>query len=144
MIERYLARISGPLLDRIDIHLRVPALAYRDLAGDDSAEPSAVIRARVEAARERQRQRFPGSTGVQANAHMSSREVRRHCRQGGAIAELLQLAVDRLGLSARACHRILKVARTIADLAGCEALHPAHVREAIQYRSTARAAIPAG
>jgi magnesium chelatase family protein len=140
VVERYLARISGPLLDRIDIHLRVPAVPYADLSGGSEAEPSAAIRARVEAARARQRERFRGQVGLHANAHMSSREVRRHCRQTPEIAEVLRAAVERLGLSARGCHRVLKLARTIADLAGEEGLAPAHVREAIQYRALDRRA----
>jgi magnesium chelatase family protein len=139
-VERYLARISGPLLDRIDIHLRVPAVPYADLSGGTEAEPSAAIRERVEAARARQRERFRGQVGLHANAHMSSREVRRHCRQTPEIAEVLRAAVERLGLSARGCHRVLKLARTIADLAGEEGLAPAHVREAIQYRALDRRA----
>jgi magnesium chelatase family protein len=134
MIERYRARISGPLLDRIDMHLRVPALPYADLAGDAPAEASAAVRARVDAARSRQRARFRGRRGLFANAHMSSREIRRSCRQTPEIADLLRAAVERLGLSARGCHRVLKLARTIADLAGLAQLVPAHVREAIQYR----------
>jgi len=138
IIERYLARISGPLLDRIDIHIRVPALPYADLAGEHGAEPSAAIRARVAAARVRQRERFRGQHGVHANAHMSSRHVRRYCQQTPEIAEILRAAVERLGLSARACHRILKLGRTIADLAGVEEIAPTHVREAIQYRSLDR------
>jgi magnesium chelatase family protein len=138
VIERYLARISGPLLDRIDMHVRVPALPYRDLADESAAESSAAIRTRVEAARARQRERFRGRAGVHANAHMSSREVRRHCRQSEEIADTLRLAVERLGLSARGCHRVLKLARTIADLASAEEIAPAFVREAIQYRSLDR------
>ncbi|PYP41575.1 MAG: hypothetical protein DMD43_05980 [Gemmatimonadetes bacterium] len=138
LIERYRARISGPLLDRIDIHLPVPAVPYSEIAGDQPAEPSAAIRARVEAARARQRERFRAHRGLHANAHMSTREVRRYCRPGPELSELLRLAVERLGLSARACHRVLKLARTIADLAGSEELVPAHVREAIQYRSLDR------
>ncbi len=138
LVERYHARISGPLLDRIDIHLSVPAVPYADLSGDIEAEPSSAIRARVQAARERQRARFRKEPGVRANAHMSSRVVRRHCRQSDEVGDILKVAVERLGLSARGCHRVLKLARTIADLAGDDALGPAHVREAIQYRSLDR------
>ena len=138
MVARYHARISGPLLDRIDIHLRVPAVPYAELHGGAEAEPSGLVRARVEVARQRQRERFRKEPGVRANAHMSSRVVRRHCRQSDEVGDILKAAVERLGLSARGCHRVLKLARTIADLAGEEALGPAHVREAIQYRSLDR------
>lgn len=137
-MERYRARISGPLLDRIDIHLNVPAVPYADICNGSAAEPSAAIRARVGAARARQRDRFRKEPGVHANAHMSSRVVRKYCRQSDAVGDILKAAVERLGLSARGCHRVLKLARTIADLAGSEALEPAHVREAIQYRSLDR------
>lgn len=139
-VQRYLGRISGPLLDRIDIHLRVPAVVWGDLAGERSEEPSAAIRARVEAARDRQRHRFQGEGGTRANAHMSARDVRRHCRGSAEVDGILRLAAERLGLSARACHRVLKLARTIADLAGAEAVGPEHVREGIQYRSLDRRA----
>jgi magnesium chelatase family protein len=138
LVERYLARISGPLLDRIDMHLQVPAVRYTDLAATQGAESSAVIRARVEAARARQRKRFLGRPGLFANAHMSSREVRRHCRLDQEIGEILRAAVERLGLSARGCHRVLKLARTIADLAGAGEIGAPQVREAIQYRSLDR------
>src|SRR2546425_737993 len=135
LVEHYRVRLSGPLLDRIDMHLQVPALPFSDFAGDSAAEPSARIRARVEAARVRQRERFRAPGGPPANAYLSPRDLRRHCQQSPELAELLGAAVERLGLSARGCHRVLKVARTIADLAGKEQLEPAHVREAIQYRS---------
>ncbi|MGH7585497.1 MAG: ATP-binding protein, partial [Gemmatimonadales bacterium] len=144
MIEKYRARVSGPLLDRIDIHLAVPAVAWRDLTGDEAGEPSAAIRARVESARARQRERFaeraptPRYTGVHCNAHLGSRLLRRHCRTTPAGEELLRTAVTRLGLSARAYHRVLKISRTIADLAGSEGLEPAHIGEAIQYRTLDR------
>jgi magnesium chelatase family protein len=137
-IERYRSRVSGPLLDRIDIHLEVPAVAYRDLAGSRDDEPSAVIRARVEQAREVQRERFRGQAGVHANAHMGPRGLRRHCRLAGPVESLLRDAVDRLGLSARAYHRVLKIARTIADLGGAAELSTRHVSEAVQYRSLDR------
>ncbi len=138
MVERYRARVSGPLLDRIDIHLSVPAVAYRDLAATSAEEPSAAIRSRVEAARQLQRERFRGQPGVYANAHMAARDVRQYCRISDAVEALLRSAITRLGLSARAYHRVLKIGRTIADLAGEEALTPAHVSEAIQYRSLDR------
>jgi magnesium chelatase family protein len=137
-IERYRSRISGPLLDRIDIHLEVPAVAYRDLAGCQPEEPSAAIRARIEQAREVQRRRFRGQPGVYANAHMTAWDLRRHCRRSEAVEGLLRDAVQRLGLSARAYHRVLKIARTIADLEGTPDLTTAHVGEAIQYRSLDR------
>lgn len=137
-VERYLARVSGPLLDRIDIHLHVPAVAWRDLAGPQVAESSATVRQRVEAARRRQRERFASEPGVFANAHMSARALRKHCSITPPVEALLRTAVTRLGLSARAYHRILKIARTIADLEGAEGLDPAHVSEAIQYRSLDR------
>ena len=137
-VERYLARVSGPLLDRIDIQLRVPSVAASDLAGDRLEEPSAAIRARVEAARARQRARFADRPGLHANAHLGPRDLRRHCRLGSEAEALLRTALTRLGLSARAFHRVLKVARTIADLVGEESVGPAHVSEAIQYRTLDR------
>jgi magnesium chelatase family protein len=137
-IERYLARVSGPLLDRIDIHLAVPAVAYRDLAGEGTEETSAAIRARVEAARGIQRERFRDRPGVHANAHMTPRDLRQVCRISESVEKLLRAAVERLGLSARAYHRVLKIARTIADLDASAELETRHVAEAIQYRSLDR------
>jgi magnesium chelatase family protein len=137
-IERYRSRISGPLLDRIDIHLEVPAVAYADLVGEHCSESSAEVRGRVECARDIQRLRFRGVRGVHANAHMSARDLRRYCRLTDAVESIMRQAVSRLGLSARAYHRVLKIARTIADLAGAAELGPAHVSEAIQYRSLDR------
>jgi magnesium chelatase family protein len=137
-IERYRSRISGPLLDRIDIHLEVPAVAYGDLVGEQSGETSGVIRGRVERARAIQRARFQGQRGVHANAHMTARDLRRYCRVSEPVESVLRQAVNRLGLSARAYHRVLKIARTIADLAGAAELTTAHVSEAIQYRSLDR------
>ena len=137
-VERYLARISGPLLDRIDIHLAVPAVSYTDLTTSRPTEPSVVIRGRVEAARARQSARFRDLPGGRTNAQMSSRGVWRWCRTDSAADSLLRQAAGRLGLSARAYHRVLKLARTVADLAEADAVSAEHVAEVIQYRSLDR------
>jgi magnesium chelatase family protein len=140
-IQRYVSRISGPLLDRIDLQVEVPALRFAELSGDGLAEASSAIRARVVAARERQRERFRRFRGerVWANAHMLARHVRTYCRVDDASRQRLEGAVTRLGLSARAYTRILKVARTIADLAGRDEIGPQDVSEAVRYRSLDRA-----
>jgi magnesium chelatase family protein len=138
LIERYLGRISGPLLDRIDIHLAVPAVHWQDLSGTRGHEPSRIIRERVERARGIQRVRFHDRGRVVANAQMASRDVRGHCRLPAGAEELLRTAMSRLGLSARAYHRVLKLARTIADLAGEGEIAAPHVAEAIQYRALDR------
>jgi magnesium chelatase family protein len=137
-IQRYLARISGPLLDRIDIHIDVPPLKQRELSADPSGEASAVIRERVRRARRIQQERFRRSK-VFCNAHMNPRQIRRFCQVEGEARSLLETAMERLGLSARAYDRILKVARTIADLETAEAISPEHIAEGIQYRSLDRA-----
>jgi magnesium chelatase family protein len=137
-VERYLARVSGPLLDRIDIHLEVPAVRWRELTDERGGEASAAIRERVERARQRQRERFAERPGVFANAHMVPKDLRADCRVSDGADALLRSAIARLGLSARAYHRILKIARTIADLDGADSLAPQHVSEAIQYRSLDR------
>ena len=139
-VQRYLGRVSGPLLDRIDLHVEVPAVRYRDLSDRRAGEPSAAIRERVARARDVQRARFGGRADVHANAHMTARDLREHCAIGDGGEALLRTAITRLGLSARAYHRVLKIARTIADLDGGEAIGTAHVSEAIQYRSLDRAA----
>jgi magnesium chelatase family protein len=113
-------------------------VAYRDLTGDNPEEASSTIRSRVERARVIQRVRFREQRGVYANAHMSTRDLRRHCRLSEPAESVLRQAVTRLNLSARAYHRVLKIARTIADLAGAAELTTAHVSEAIQYRSLDR------
>ena len=135
---RYLGRLSRPLLDRIDLHLEIPALSHAELTAGAAGEPSAAIRARVVAARARQVARFAG-TAIHANARMSGRQTRRVCALPPDAARLLGLAVTRLGLSARAHDRLLRVARTIADLAAADAIATEHVAEAIQYRTLDRA-----
>jgi len=134
---RYLARLSRPLLDRVDLHLEIPAVPYAQLASSTAGESSTVIRERVVAARARQRERLAG-TDVRVNARMSGRQARRWCVVPPDAAKLLALAVARLGLSARGHDRILKVARTIADLAGGGDIGAEHVSEAIQYRGLDR------
>jgi len=138
-ITRYQRRISGPLLDRIDIFVDVPRVEYEKLATEAVAEPSAAVRERVQKARERQHQRFAG-TRLVCNAEMGPVEVREHCQRSleDAAKALLRLAVDQLALSARAFHRVLKLARTIADLSGTEVLGATQVAEALQYRQRGR------
>jgi magnesium chelatase family protein len=133
MVSRYQKRISGPLLDRIDIHIEVPRVEYEKLSDDRLGEPSAAIRVRVEAARARQAARFEG-TRMLTNADMGPAEVREYCRLDDAGKSLLKAAMQQLHMSARAYHRILKLARTIADLAGSDEIQTAHLAEAIQYR----------
>ena len=139
-VQKYRARISGPLLDRIDLHIEVPAVKFRELASDSVAEKSELIRQRVAQARVRQLERFKDEPKLFANAHMDTRDIRRYCPIAKSSKDLLRLAITRLGLSARAYDRILKVARTIADLEGTDAIADAHVAEAIQYRTLDRAA----
>jgi magnesium chelatase family protein len=135
--ERYLARLSRPLLDRIDLHLEVPAVSYAELSEGPAGEPSAAIRARVLQARGIQAERFRNST-IRCHARMSTSQVRRFCPVPADGQKLLALAVERLGLSARGHDRILKVARTIADLEGRETIAREHLSEAIQYRGLDR------
>jgi magnesium chelatase family protein len=132
-ITRYQKRISGPLLDRIDIHLEVPRIEYEKLADRRAGEPSAAVRARVEAARQVQTARFAG-TDLLTNADMGPRELQAHVVLDEAGEAMMKAAVRQLHLSARAYHRVLKLARTIADLAASERVAVAHVAEALQYR----------
>jgi magnesium chelatase family protein len=136
-IKRYRSRISGPLLDRIDLHVEVPAVAYRDLSDSRETESSAAIAARVTQARLLQQERFKGSK-VYCNAQMNARLIKKHCELDQNGHRMLELAGEKLGFSARSYSRILKVARTIADLAGSEAIRDQHLAEAIQYRSLDR------
>lgn len=136
-VHQYRSRISGPLLDRIDIHIEVPAVRYRDLADRAEGESSAEIVTRVERAREIQLERFKG-TKVHCNAHMAPRQIRKFCEPDAGGHRLLEVVTEKLGFSARAYTRILKVARTIADLEGTESIREQHIAEAIQYRSLDR------
>ncbi|WP_404422756.1 YifB family Mg chelatase-like AAA ATPase [Nibricoccus sp. IMCC34717] len=136
-VERYRRRISGPLLDRIDIHVEAPALTLSEIRSPAPAESSAAVRARVQEARARQCIRF-STTGTRNNAAMAPAEIRRHCRLQPSLGDLLQTAMERLSLSARAFDRVLKVARTIADLGGSDDIQAPHLMEAIQYRSLDR------
>ena len=136
-VQRYRAKISGPLLDRIDIQIEVPAVKYKELSQHTPGEDSGTIRTRANRAREGQLKRFTGRT-IFCNAQMSSRDIRKFCQLDTAGEKLLENAMSRLGLSARAYTRILKVARTIADLAGDEKVGSSHLSEAIQYRALDR------
>jgi magnesium chelatase family protein len=162
MIQRYVSKVSGPLLDRIDIHIEVPAVQYKELRGASATEGSAEIRARVLAARELQHDRFlqastrPGAPGlasetrdrsttrasgkptVYSNAHMTTQQIRTHCELSTDAERLLERAMQQQGLSARAHDRILKVARTIADLERSPHIAVPHIAEAIQYRTLDR------
>jgi magnesium chelatase family protein len=137
-IQNYLGRISGPLLDRIDLHIEVPQVQFREITSERTGEDSARIRERVVAARQRQQARFRAKPRITCNACMGARELKEHCRLSEATLELLKFAMADLRLSARAYDRILKVARTIADLAGAEAIAGDHISEAIQFRSLDR------
>jgi magnesium chelatase family protein len=136
-IHKYISRISGPLLDRVDIHVDVPALRYKELAAEYVGEGSAQVRARVNEARKLQRDRFKGHR-IFANGAMTSRHIKKYCHLDDEGQDVLKMAINELGISARAYDRILKVSRTIADLDGVEAIQANHVSEAIQYRTLDR------
>ncbi len=137
-IQKYLSRISGPLLDRIDIHIEVPTVKYSELSSDRVGESSESIRNRVERAREIQLNRFKGKKNIFCNTRMESKDIRQYCNIDVQGEELLKMAITKLGLSARAYDRILKVARTIADLENISEIKPQYISEAIQYRSLDR------
>ncbi|HKO05944.1 MAG TPA: ATP-binding protein, partial [Candidatus Acidoferrales bacterium] len=137
-IQRYVSKVSGPLLDRIDIHIEVPAVKYRELREGALGEGSADVRARVMEARQRQAARFTGEKNLYSNAQMPPKLIRKFAAISAESEKLLESAMARLGLSARAHDRILKVARTIADLSGSDAIESKHLSEAIQYRTLDR------
>ncbi|WP_321300106.1 YifB family Mg chelatase-like AAA ATPase [Marinifilum fragile] len=138
MVQKYLSKISGPLLDRIDIHIEVVPVTFDKISDTQLSEKSEVIRARVEQARQIQEERFKEEEGMHCNAQMSSKLLRKYCQPDEAGNQLLKTAMEKVGLSARAYDRILKVSRTIADLAGSENIESDHLAEAIQYRSLDR------
>jgi magnesium chelatase family protein len=137
-VQKYRGRISGPLLDRVDIHVDVPAIEIQDLSGTTESESSEVMRNRVARARLIQRKRLRGENGVRCNARLPNRLIRKHCQLDSAGLDLIKQAASSLNLSARAYDRILKVARTIADLAGSERINVDHLSEAVQYRTLDR------
>ena len=137
-IQNYLGRVSGPLLDRIDLHIEVPSVKFHEITSERTGEMSAQIRDRVIAARKRQQERFKDKSRITCNARMGSRELKSYCALTEQTMELLKFAMSDLNLSARAYDRVLKVARTIADLVNSENVAPDHISEAIQYRSLDR------
>jgi magnesium chelatase family protein len=137
-IQNYLGRISGPLLDRIDLHVEVPAVKFREMNAETTAESSAQIRERVIAARRIQQERYKDRARVSCNAHIGPRELKAYCKLDETATELLKMAMTELNFSARAYDRILKVARTIADLSGAQHIESAHISEAVQLRSLDR------
>lgn len=139
-IRQYQSKISGPLLDRIDLHIEVPSVKYRALSDKETGESSLEVRTRVNKARDLQKQRF-GSNGVLCNARMTEKQIRKFCEIDEEAHKLIEMAIEKLGLSARAVNRILKVSRTIADLENNESIKTSHVAEAIQYRSLDRSLI---
>ncbi len=137
-MQKYLSRISGPLLDRIDIHIEVPAVPFRDLANKHEGTSSSTMREKVMLAREIQSRRFEGESKVRLNGRMSTRQIRKFCQLDEQAEGLLKAAMEEMDLSARAHDRILRVARTIADLEASPDITVMHISEAINYRSLDR------
>lgn len=137
-VERYRNRLSGPLLDRIDIHINVPAVPFKDLTNIEAGESSEIIKERVTRAREIQKQRFAERQGIYSNSQMSTKDLNRYCPLDSECTKLLENSINKLGLSARAFQRIRKIARTIADLGGEGEIRAPHIAEAVQYRRVAR------
>jgi magnesium chelatase family protein len=137
-MQRYLSKISGPLLDRIDIHIEVTPVPFEKLSEERQGESSVEIRKRVTASIDIQTKRFEDSISVHYNAQMNTKQIRKHCKLDEASMQLLKTAMERLNLSARAYDRILKVSRTIADIEGVDDINGNHINEAIQYRSLDR------
>ncbi|MBU0730906.1 MAG: ATP-binding protein, partial [Proteobacteria bacterium] len=133
-IQRYESRLSGPLLDRIDLHLEVPAVPFKKISAESSGESSFEIRSRVSSASAIQKERFSKRKNFYNNGQMTPRDLKKYCVLDNACRDLLEEAVNRLRLSARSYHRILKIARTIADLAESETIMSTHIAEAVQYR----------
>ena len=137
-IQNYLGRISGPLLDRVDLHVEVPQVKFQEITAKRDGEPSAAIRERVIAARQLQEKRFDGNVRLTCNARIQAREIKQYCQLGDEPKNLLRMAMSELNLSARAYDRILKVSRTIADLAGADEITSEHLSETLQYRTLDR------
>ena len=133
-VHKYRSKISGPLLDRIDLQVEVDGIKYEDLAGNSTEEPSSAVKARVEKAREIQRERYVDEN-ILVNANMGEKQIKKYCRLSAECEDILRTAFETLHLSARARSRIIKVARTIADLAFSENIQPEHILEAASYRS---------
>ncbi|MDD5530457.1 MAG: ATP-binding protein [bacterium] len=138
MIQKYISKISGPLLDRVDIHIEVPSLPYKELISKATGEPSVKIRDRVNNARKSQIERYSGHKNLYCNAQLTQKDLKKYCVLDSTSENLLKLAIEKFGLSARAYSRILKVSRTIADIEGAKDISSAHISEAIQYRTLDR------
>ena len=138
VVQKYLNKISGPLLDRIDLHVEVTPVPFSELSKEKNSEPSSEIRKRVISARKLQTERYNTSEGIYSNSQMRTKDLKTYCNLSEASNSLLKTAMERLGLSARAYDRILKVARTIADLDSSQNIETNHIAEAIQYRSLDR------